>query len=37
MTASGGSFQAYVSRLRSPGLIEQHGGGIRLSDEVMGA
>lgn len=37
MTASGGSFQAYVSRLRSPGLIEQDGGGIRLSDEVMGA
>jgi uncharacterized protein len=37
MTASGGSFQAYVSRLRSPGLIEQHAGGIRLSDEVMGA
>jgi hypothetical protein len=37
MTASGGSFQAYVSRLRSPGLIEQDGAGIRLSDEVMGA
>jgi hypothetical protein len=37
MTASGGSFQAYVSRLRSPGLIEIEGGGIRLSNEVMGA
>lgn len=37
MTASGGSFGAYISRLRSPGLIEQDGGGIRLSPEVMGA
>jgi hypothetical protein len=37
MTASGGSFQAYVSRLRSPGLIDQQGGEIRLSEEVMGA
>lgn len=37
MTASGGTFQAYISRLRSPGLIVQDGGGIRLSDEVMGS
>lgn len=35
MTASGGSFQAYVSRLRSPGLVKQDGNELRLSDEVM--
>jgi hypothetical protein len=37
MTASGGSFQAYVSRLRSPGLLDLGADGVRLSAEVMGA
>lgn len=36
MTARGGSFQAYVGRLRSPGLIEGGTDEIRLSAEVMG-
>ncbi len=35
MTASGGSFGAYLSRLASPGLITREGE-IRLTDEVMG-
>lgn len=36
MTASGGTFTAYLSRLRSPGLIETSGGVIRATDFLMG-
>jgi hypothetical protein len=36
MTATGGSFGAYISRLASPGLITRDGE-IRLTEEVMGA
>lgn len=36
MSASGGSFGTYLSRLASPGLITRADGMIRLSDEVMG-
>lgn len=35
MSASGGSFGTYVSRLAGPGLIERGGEGIRLAAEVM--
>jgi hypothetical protein len=35
MSAAGGSFGTYVSRLASPGLIERGPAGIRLSDAVM--
>ncbi len=35
MTASGGSYAAYLSRLAGPGLIERAGRSIRLSDAVM--
>lgn len=35
MSAAGGSFGTYLSRLASPGLIERSGGIIRLSPEVM--
>lgn len=34
MSASGGSFGTYLSRLASPGIIDRNGG-IRLTDEVM--
>jgi hypothetical protein len=36
MSAAGGSFGTYLSRLASPGLIERDGGVIRLSAEAMG-
>lgn len=36
MSASGGSFGTYISRLASPGLIIRDGGVIRLSPEVFG-
>lgn len=36
MSAAGGSFGAYLSRLASPGIIERDGGMIRLSAEAMG-
>lgn len=36
MSAAGGSFGTYLSRLASPGLIERDGGTIRLSAEAMG-
>lgn len=36
MTASGGSFGTYLSRLAGPGLIERGRGDVRLSAEVMG-
>lgn len=36
MSAAGGSFGTYLSRLASPGLIERDGGVIRLSTEAMG-
>jgi hypothetical protein len=36
MSAAGGSFGTYLSRLASPGLIERDGGMIRLSTEAMG-
>jgi hypothetical protein len=35
MTASGGSFGTYLSRLAGPGLIDRSAGGIRLSCDVM--
>ena len=37
MSAAGGSFGAYLSRLASPGIIERDGGMIRLSAEAMGS
>lgn len=37
MSAAGGSFGTYLSRLASPGLIERDGGVIRLTPEAMGA
>ncbi|WKA31628.1 ATP-binding protein [Bradyrhizobium roseum] len=36
MAAGGGSFGTYISRLRSPGLIETDGGNIRCSPSLMG-
>lgn len=36
MSAAGGSFGTYLSRLASPGLIERDGGVIRLSADAMG-
>lgn len=36
MSAAGGSFGTYLSRLASPGIIEREGGVIRLSAEAMG-
>lgn len=36
MSASGGSFGTYLTRLSGPGLIDRSGGMIRLTDEVMG-
>jgi hypothetical protein len=36
MSASGGSFGTYLSRLAGPGLITRDGGEIRLTEEVMG-
>jgi uncharacterized protein len=35
MAASGGTFGAYISRLRSPGLIEVDGKRVRASTELM--
>lgn len=35
MSASGGSFGTYLSRLAGPGLIERTSEGVRLADEVM--
>jgi hypothetical protein len=35
MSAAGGSFGTYLSRLASPGLIERRGGVVRLSPDVM--
>lgn len=38
LTASGGTFTAYLSRLRSTGLIEEDGEKrVRASSELMGA
>jgi hypothetical protein len=37
MSASGGSFGTYLSRLASPGLIIREGGAIKIAPEVMGA
>lgn len=37
MSASGGSFGTYLSRLAGPGLITREGGVVRLSDDVMRA
>lgn len=36
MSASGGSFGTYLSRLAGPGLIVRDGHGIRLSSDVLG-
>lgn len=36
MTASGGTFGTYLSRLRSNGLIEEGGRGLRASPNLMG-
>lgn len=36
LAASGGTFSTYLSRLRSPGLIEENGSSLRLSADVMG-
>ena len=35
MTSSGGSFNTYLSRLRSPGLIEEQDGQVRASRQLM--
>jgi hypothetical protein len=37
MSASGGSFGTYLSRLAGPGLIERSGRTVRLSADAMGA
>jgi len=36
MTATGGSFSTYLSRLRSPGLIEEQDGQVKASVQLMG-
>jgi hypothetical protein len=36
MSASGGSFGTYLSRLAGPGLIDRSGGMVQLSADVMG-
>jgi hypothetical protein len=36
MSASGGSFGTYLSRLAGPGLIDRSGGFVQLSADVMG-
>jgi uncharacterized protein len=36
MAAGGGSFGTYISRLRSPGLIETDGANVRCSPSLMG-
>jgi hypothetical protein len=36
MSASGGSFGTYLSRLAGPGLIDRSGGLVQLSPDVMG-
>ena len=37
LAAGGGTFSAYLSRLKSPGLIEVSKTGVRASDSLMGA
>ena len=37
MSASGGSFGTYLSRLAGPGIIERSGRTVRLSADAMGA
>jgi hypothetical protein len=37
MSAAGGSFGTYLSRLAGPGLITRDGGMVRLTEEVMGS
>lgn len=36
LAASGGTFSAYLSRLRSPGLIEVDGPKVRAAASLMG-
>lgn len=36
LAASGGTFSTYISRLRSPGLVEVNGAQILLAPALMG-
>ncbi|UPK38661.1 hypothetical protein IVB18_16315 [Bradyrhizobium sp. 186] len=36
LAAGGGTFSTYISRLRSPGLVEVNGPGIRLESALTG-